>query len=309
MGQVRIDERSGLGGELTGDLGDPPDAPHLHLAVEESLPDLRQSVAGFDRIRDQYPAGVGGAAQRRGELDDRELRHLGGAGAGELEHGVGAGHPEPGDPRVLSLSVGVLVGQPVGAVEVGHQLAGGVPVGPLSDRDEPIPVGLIGSLVEVADGGQQVTGRDRSGVLCRVILVPECHVQILLEHLFEEKGEGVLGVNLWRTIRPQPKRAPQRCRTVRSDRNQVPKSMPTASTASKNEGPAAARTSRRPPTPTTESKQTGGCAVKGGHDRPSRRPVGTATCRRTGSRRRLAGARLLDQQRVGRTIHAWRPCA
>jgi len=58
--------------------------------------------------------------------------------------------------------VGVVVGQPERAVQVGQQLPGGVAVGPLGDRDEPVPVCLVSGPVEVADLGQQVTGRDRS---------------------------------------------------------------------------------------------------------------------------------------------------
>ncbi|CAM3980912.1 hypothetical protein NOMA109596_18175 [Nocardioides marinus] len=188
VGQVRIDERSGLGGELTGDLGDPPYPPHLHLTCFEASPDFRQPVLGLHRIGEQGPAGVGGTAEGGGELDDGELRHFRRTRTGELEHGVGTRHPEPGDPRVLGLGVGVVVGQPVGAVEVRHQLAGGVAVGPLSDRDEPVPVGLIGSLVEVADGGQQVTGRPGRRVLRSGVVVPECHDQILLEQVFEWNG-------------------------------------------------------------------------------------------------------------------------
>ena len=252
VGQVGVDERSGVGGELTGDLGDPPDAPHLHLACFEASPDLRQPVLALDRVGEQGPPGVGGMAEGGGELDDREFRDLGGAGAGELEHGVGAGHPETGDPGVLGGGVGVVVGQPVGAVEVGEQLAGGVPVGPGGDGDEELPVGVVGGLLLRDGEGQQVTGRDRSGVLCRVILVPECHDQILLEQVFEWNGREGSEVNLWRTIQPQPKRAPQGAARPASDRNQVPESMPTVSTASINEGPAAARTSRRPPAATTD---------------------------------------------------------
>ena len=50
VGHVGVDERSGLGGELTGDLGDPAYPPHLHLACFEACPDLRQPVLGLDRI-------------------------------------------------------------------------------------------------------------------------------------------------------------------------------------------------------------------------------------------------------------------
>ncbi|CAM3875203.1 hypothetical protein NOMA109596_14855 [Nocardioides marinus] len=185
VGEMGVDERSGLGGQAAGEVGDAAYPPHLHLARFEAGPDLRQPVAGLHGIRQQHPPRVGGTAQCGGELDDRELADLGCTGAGELEHRVGAGHPEPGHPRVLGLVVGVVVGQPEGAVQVGQQLAGGVPVGPLGDRDEPVPVSLVSSLVEVANGSQQVTGRHRRRPLCRVILVPECHDQILLEHVFE----------------------------------------------------------------------------------------------------------------------------
>ena len=214
VGEVGVDERCGLGGELTGDLGDAAYPPDLDLAVEESLPDLREPVAGFDRVRHEHPAGVGRPAQCGGELDDRELADLGCTRAGELEHGVGSGHPETGDPGVLGRGQCVVVGEAVDAVEVRHQLAGGVPVGPGGDGDEELPVGVVGGLLLRDGEGQQVTGRDRSGVLCRVILVPECHDQILLEQVFEWNGREGSEVNLWRTIQPQPKRAPQRCRTV-----------------------------------------------------------------------------------------------
>jgi len=183
--EVGVDERSSLLSEGAGEVGDAAYPPDLDLAVEEALPDLGKSVAGLDRVGEQHPAGVGRPAQGGGELDDCELRDLGCAGAGELEHGVGAGHPEPGHPGVLRGGVGVVVGEAEGAVEVGEQLAGGVAVRPLGDRDEPVPDGLVGSLVEVANLGQQVTSRDRRRLLSRVVLVPECHVQSLLEHQFE----------------------------------------------------------------------------------------------------------------------------
>jgi hypothetical protein len=82
--------------------------------------------------------------------------------------------------------VGVVVGQTERAVQVGQQLAGGVALSPLGDGDEAVPVGLVSGLVEVADLGQKVTGRDRSGVLCRVILVPECHGASVVERVFEK---------------------------------------------------------------------------------------------------------------------------
>ena len=96
---------------------------------------------------------------------------------------------------------------------------------------------------------------------------------------------------------------------MRATRNQVPEAARTATVLSENEGPAAARTSRRPPTPTTESKGTGGRPVKGVHEEPSSRPVEQVACRRTWSRdgagappRPADGtslARLLDR-RMGR---------
>ncbi len=185
VGEVGVDERRSFCGQGAGEVGDAADPPDLDLAVQQALPDLGESVTGFDGVGEQHPARVGRATQGGGELDDRELRNLRCTGAGELEHRVGTGHPEPGQPGVLCFGVGVVVGQPECAVQVGEQLAGGVALSPLGDRDEPVPVGLVSSLVEVANLGQQVTGRHRSGVLCRVILVPECHDQILLEHQFE----------------------------------------------------------------------------------------------------------------------------
>ncbi len=147
MAAVSTSSISVVSGSNAGEVGDAADAPDLDLAVEEALPDLGEPVAGFDGVGEQHPARVGRAAEGGGELDDRELRDLGCAGSGELEHGVGSGHPEPGHPGVLCLGVGVVVGQPERAVEVGEQLAGGVAVGPLGDGDEELSVGVVGGLL------------------------------------------------------------------------------------------------------------------------------------------------------------------
>jgi hypothetical protein len=290
VGQVRIHERSGLGGEGAGDLGDPTDAPHLHLACFEAGPDLGEPVLGLDRVGDQGPAGVGGAPQRRGELDDRELRHLGCTGPGELEHRVGTGHPEPGDPRVLSLNVGVLISQPVGAVEVGEQPAGGVAVGPGGDGDEELAVGVVGGLLLRDGQAEEVTGRHRRRVLRSGVVVPECHDQSLLEQVFEWNGREGCEVNLWRTKQPQPKRAPRR-----AARHASGAQPGTEIEAHRKHGFDRCRTccsaNVQAPThghPAVEPDRRA-CRERGSRQ-TLQSPRGEVACRRTGSRGFVAGA-------------------
>ena len=138
-----VDERDSLGRESAGRFGEAAYPPGRDLAGDQACPDLGQAVLGLDHVTHEEPAGLPGAAQGRGELRHREVRHLWRTSTGQLEHRVGAGHPEAGDPRVLRSLQGVLVGCPVGAVEVRHQRPGGVEICPLRDPDQQLARGVV----------------------------------------------------------------------------------------------------------------------------------------------------------------------
>ena len=63
-------------GQAQGALGDEPQPPRRQLTGLQPGPAPWEPVEPLDRVREVAAPGLGGPAHRRGELDDRELRHL-----------------------------------------------------------------------------------------------------------------------------------------------------------------------------------------------------------------------------------------
>ena len=91
---LRVHERGRLLGQQQRRLRDPAGPPRLQVTGVHPCPDPRQAVLQLHCCRDQRPTGVGGAADREGELGDAELRDQRRAFTCQREAGV----PTGGDP-------------------------------------------------------------------------------------------------------------------------------------------------------------------------------------------------------------------
>jgi hypothetical protein len=91
---VGVHEPGTLERQRQGGFGDLPGLPHRHPAGHDEGPGLGEPVTDLDGLAEVGPPGVGGLADREGELGDAELRDQGCAVAGDgqlaLPHGGGS---------------------------------------------------------------------------------------------------------------------------------------------------------------------------------------------------------------------------
>jgi hypothetical protein len=80
---VGVDEPGSGHGQGHGGLGDLAGLPHRHPPGHHLLPELGEAVADLDGLTEVGPSGVGGLADREGELGDTELGDQGCAVAGD----------------------------------------------------------------------------------------------------------------------------------------------------------------------------------------------------------------------------------
>jgi hypothetical protein len=80
---VGVHEPGTLERQRQGGLGDLAGLPHRHPAGHDERPDSGEPVADLDGLTQVRAAGVGGLADREGELGHTELRHKRGAVAGD----------------------------------------------------------------------------------------------------------------------------------------------------------------------------------------------------------------------------------
>ncbi len=121
-GDVGVHERRRRRGQGHGAVGDVAESEGLQVTGLESFPAPSEPVAALDGLGEEAAPGLGGAAQRGGELDDRELRDLGAALATQRQSRLVPGLV-PGLDRADQRVAGVHRRPPRGGL---HHLAGGV---------------------------------------------------------------------------------------------------------------------------------------------------------------------------------------
>ena len=125
-----VHERGGLSGQPEGGLRDPASLPRrqpigLTSTLDASL-GPRQPVLQLQAVRDEHPAGVGGATGRGRELRDAELRDRRRALTGQRQHALGArpGRRQPDRLRRVLLGPGHRRMQQIGLRPVGSRAGG-----------------------------------------------------------------------------------------------------------------------------------------------------------------------------------------
>ncbi len=121
-GDVGVHERRRRRGQGHGAVGDVAEPEGLQVTGLESFPAASEPVAALDGLGEEAAPGLGGAAQRGGELDDRELRHLRAPFAAQRQSRLVPGLVPRGD-RPDHRVAGVHRRPPRGGL---HHLAGGV---------------------------------------------------------------------------------------------------------------------------------------------------------------------------------------